>query len=183
VVTTKTKRTIEVLRSLHGPGIPDYPGSPHEGEEVDDAELILHELGHIVQNPKRFSIEAANINGESIALSAYIERLSGWRSDLHEMRAVAIELVAARKLGLRLTGYRIIANSLRNTKLFYKYMASDYTKDQYSRYIARIKRLPSTQRFANLIVAHVNQERKILHEHPPIPRHPRRQPKTTGKTQ
>jgi hypothetical protein len=164
--TKTTLETIRVLKTLWGNDatIPSYKGSPHEETYLDEAELILHELAHQVLIP--FICLTPRWVGDTwyAAVGARIETCSHRMADFHEMRAVAIELVAAQKLGLRLVHYVIIENSANNTRFFASASGNKvgdaWRLFTYRKIIARLKRAPYIRRKADTIVALVERVRK-----------------------
>lgn len=163
--TKKTEDTIRVLRLVWGGDIPAYPGSPQEETPLDDAELILHELGH--QLLIRHTLRPGFIYDDYEVVAAHLEAIEesvGYMCDFHEMRAVAIELVAAKKLGLRINHNNVIENSADNTMFFSRShgsrAADRYRLDVYKKLVKRLKTAPSTHRKADIIVALVERVRK-----------------------
>lgn len=163
--TKKTEETLRALRLIWGGDIPAYPGSPAEDSPLDDAELILHELGH--QLLIRHTLRPGCIYDDYEVVAAHLESIEenvGYMCDFHEMRAVAIELVAAKKLGLRINHGNVIENSADNTMYFSRSQCSRsadrYRLDVYKRLVTRLKKAPSTHRKADIIVNLVERVRK-----------------------
>jgi hypothetical protein len=106
---------IRLLEKTWGPGIPFYIGSPHEGDkELDLAEVALHELAHqtLLFPPGRMGGASEGV------LDNWINELPPYQRDLHEIRALAIELLAARRLLLPLNEELVIGSGRKNTCLF-----------------------------------------------------------------
>ncbi len=160
---SKTKETIEVLRTIYGDKhIPSFPGSPHEGTEVDGAEIVLHELAHQTLLPKDFVFQPGRMGNAGQIVGDYIGLLPKWRQDVHEIKAVAIELVAARLLDLRLWNKRIIENSQINSALFKRgYWSYDrHLGRLYNRLIRRAMWTEGVQFRAETIVSLVERVRE-----------------------
>lgn len=155
---TKTQQTVELLRKIYGDKwVPRFVGSPHEGEKIDDAELVLHELAHQALLPIGYRFNLGNMRTGNKVVGDYIETLDRWRQDMHEIYAIAVELNVAQSLGLRLSNYRIIEISrLKNSQLF---SLGDYGR-MYKRLVQRARRTLKVQRAADTVLALINGVRK-----------------------
>lgn len=115
----RREQLTEILRKLYGyQYIPHYAGSPHEGEELDDAELVLHELAHQTLMPEEFIFAPGNMRHAVEEVGNYIETLPGWMQDLNEIKTVAIEIIASRRLGLGINPFNLVENAAKNTSKY-----------------------------------------------------------------
>lgn len=158
---SKATGTIELLRDIYGRDyIPTYVGSVHDGEAVDDAEIVLHELSHQVQLHPDFIFKIGAMKRASDIVGDYISNLPKFMKDVHEIRAIAIELLVARKLGLRLKVKALIENSQFNTAL---YRSKRYRKERskdYRRLVRLAKSSERVQRCAETILIFIEEQRK-----------------------
>jgi len=157
---SKTATTINLLRDIYGRDhIPSYVGSVHDGEELDDAELVLHELSHQVQLHPDFVFKIGGMNRASDIVGDYISNLPKFLKDVHEIRAVAIELIVARRLGLRFNVKGLIDNSQFNTAL---YRSKRYRRERsadYRRLVRLAKRSQRVQICAETILIFIEEQR------------------------
>jgi hypothetical protein len=84
-----------------------FTGSPHEGEPEDQLELSLHELAHAKLIGTEF------VWPRTLECDIF-ERPLG---ELNEVRACAVELLAAELLGIRLHEGRVARACAKNSKL------------------------------------------------------------------
>lgn len=140
--TKKTKRACELIRAIYGQsGTLRYSGSVHEGDEIDDVELTLHELSHQVLLPSH-CILLGDLKSAVKEVQDYISNLSGCLKDVHEIRAVAIEILVSRHWQLGIRERALIANSLDNTELFSDRFGDEgWSKRRFARTKATYNRL------------------------------------------
>lgn len=112
----RVQQVIETLRQIYGSSyVPRGPGSIHEGEELDDAELVLHELAHQTLLPPDYVFSPRNMKSAGSIVDTYLKTKPEWLRDIHELYAVAIELLVGRHYRLKLNEYGIIDEAYTNT--------------------------------------------------------------------
>ena len=107
-----------------------------------------------------FIFKIGGMNRASDIVGDYISNLPRFLKDVHEIRAVAIELIVARKLGLRLSVRKLIENSQFNTAL---YRSKRYRKERskdYRRLVRLARKSHRVQFGADTIMAFIDMQRK-----------------------
>lgn len=97
------KDKAELLKTIWGSGaveILGFIGSPKEGEVLDIAEIIIHELCHQVFLD--IKCEIGGMNWTQPHMETVLDSMPAWKSDLHEIRAAAAELLVCRTIGIAL---------------------------------------------------------------------------------
>jgi hypothetical protein len=130
-----TKKILMLIRAVYGDAyVPHYVGSVHEGSELDDVELTLHELAHQVLLPCR-CILIGSLKDASETVQDYISDLPDFLKDVHEIRAIAIEILVSRHWRVGINERALISSSLQNTELF----SGKFSEEEWShRRIARV---------------------------------------------
>jgi len=84
---------------IYGKNYPsNFIGSPLEGSPGDSAETVLHELCHMVFLD--IEIEKGSVGKLFDNIVWQLDNMPVWKSDLHEVRTLAAELLVAEKIGL-----------------------------------------------------------------------------------
>jgi hypothetical protein len=118
-LSEKKERLVELFRKMYGyQYIPRYDGSPYDEHPLDDAELVLHELAHQTLMPDGLCFAPGYMRDAVEVVGYHIEALANWQRDLNEIKALAIEFVVSKRLGLGLDQYIIARNSVKNTECF-----------------------------------------------------------------
>lgn len=110
---------IQLLRRLYGPGIPTYPGSPYEGEKINDAELVLHELAHMTQFAFEAPVPVGDMEPTWKTMKDGLDEMSDEDADSHEVNAITIVLLVSRVLKLPLARDLLIDAGARNSLLLH----------------------------------------------------------------
>lgn len=126
---------LELLRGLYGPEIPRLLGSPYEGEKFDDAEIILHELGHAVQIDGAMAL--GRMGPSWAVVDTYLKSQTGEVADAHEIAAIAIVVGVSRCLRLPLVREALTWSGARNSQLLHK------DPDEFDRRVARAELTPT----------------------------------------
>jgi hypothetical protein len=154
----RLERLTETFRKIWGEDSRHmrFIGSPHEGEITDDAEIILHELAHQTLLPNDITFSPGYMGYQSWEeVNKHIENLPLCAlRDLHEVKALAIELVASRKLRLKITVGQLSASAKQNTQLF------KHRRTHLERLILRATKIQGVRNRADSIVYLVTQFRK-----------------------
>lgn len=136
-------RYLKRLQKIYGKGHSrlGFIGSPYEGRgNLNKAELILHELGHRALFPKEKSF--AQIN-------QYLDAVSPYLANLHEIKAAAIELLVAQSLNIDIEldgiGWVIAKNMVRPKA----------TEEWVTARVEQAMKMSTIQRKADQIVQHV----------------------------
>lgn len=153
----RLERVSVLMRSIWGPGYRSlrFIGSPHEGEVVEDTESILHELAHQTLMPSEQVFSPGAMDHSFNWIGQYIDGRSLYLQDLHEIKAVAIELLVSRRMRLRLNTHGIIRFAKRNTELFQRQPVKRLEK-----LIRRAMRLPHIQHRADTLMVFIAEQRK-----------------------
>lgn len=153
----KVIRDTELFREIWGKGVPGlrFLGSPHEDDPMNDAELVLHELAHQTLMPVGVIFSPGAMNHSIRWISGYLNKLPRYRQDLHELKAVAIEILVGKRMGLCLNRRALVRGARRNSELFQKKSVKVV-----DRLIRRAQRLPHIQYRADTIMEFVAQQRK-----------------------
>ena len=155
--TEALEEKIELFRKFYGyQHIPHYDGSPHQHDQVDDAELVLHEVAHQALCPDDYHFESGHMRDATEIVGYYIEQLSNWQQDLNEIRALAIEFIVNRRMGLGLDRIRIIENAAKNTSCY----RADKDLARFDRAIRMAERTFKVQFHADTIIEWLEVLRK-----------------------
>jgi hypothetical protein len=161
VTTQRTPNLIRVLETIYGPFIPTYVGSTHEGEDINEAEIVLHELSHHTLLPPAYNFPRGEMAQYHHQVNEHLEKLNRVYKDLHEIYAVAIEILTARRLKLQLNWKYLIRNSRQNTELF-KDARTQKEKLRYRAIVYRALHTPLAQTKSDIIMALIDMTRKEL---------------------
>jgi len=151
---------VRVFRKIWGPGIEEmqFEGAPYADQAVNDAELVLHELAHQTLLPPNYTFSPGRMekNDAFFTVQKYIVNLkSPFLQDLHEIKAIAIELVVSNKIGLGLDLDELLHAARINTKMF------KYRPEQEMRaHIERAKKLQGVKFRAAMIVYLFNETKR-----------------------
>jgi hypothetical protein len=123
-VTTREERrdqTVDLFRKVYGyQYVPRYHDSPHEGDDLDDAELVLHELAHQTLMPEEYVFTPGHMKWAVEVVGNYIEQMPRWQQDLNEVKTLAIEFIVNRRLDLGLDEFVIAEKAAQNSWGFQK---------------------------------------------------------------
>lgn len=146
---------LPALKRIYGSDdIPYYVGSAYEGEgDIDDAELIIHELCHMTKVTHLAPYPLYNMEGSARMLGIHLRVLTKKQQDKHEIHAIATELLVAKRLEIPLCKKRLIAAGMQNSQLYTK------RKTQFQSAVNRYSRQPDIIQSAKAVV------RLILAEH------------------
>lgn len=151
-------RTTEVFREIWGedPKYMRFIGSPHEGEITDDAEIILHELAHQTLLPKTITFNPRYMGYKAWGeVNKHIDSLKLHSlQDLHEIKALAIELLVSRRLRLGIRLGQLSASAKSNTQLFKR------RRTHLERLVVKATKLQSVRSRADSIVYFITQFRR-----------------------
>lgn len=133
-----------------------FIGSPHEDEITDDAEIILHELAHQTLLPNDTTFSPGHMGYHSWgAVNTHIEGLRwAFLRDLHEIKALAVELLVSRKLRLGITSGQLSASAKSNTMLF------KHRHTHLERLVLRAMKIQGVRNRADSIVYFITQFRR-----------------------
>lgn len=151
----RDERLSALASIIWGPMPPQFSGSPHEGDPIDRFEVVLHELCHHVMMPARFVFSRKNMKSAHGAVTMHLDRLNIIWQEVHELYAVAIELIVGRRVKARLNWRSILANSQQNCQFL-----QDLSLEEYTKLVRRAKRTPLAQSKADIIVTLIQQTRK-----------------------
>lgn len=163
-MTNRIGRILTVLRKIYGPDRPSFFGSPHEGEVLDDGEIILHELAHQTLMPARFVFSPGHMANDYDTVSDYIDKLPRYQRDLHELRAISIELLVAKRLQLPLRRTSVTRAGFHNTALFKNLPITPGDEcrgeNRFTDAVARAQRTSKVQLRADIIMYLIEETRK-----------------------
>jgi hypothetical protein len=155
-LSTHAKRVDTALCQIWGPELPAFNSSPMFGTPLDTAEIVLHELAHQTLMPlgMTFSPGMMSKNQPQRSLDAFetvndwLGHLPAYRRDLHEIRAIAIELLAGKKLHLPLDEKRITDSGWRNSHIKFRALIREpvHPGTDVEGFRARVKKAVKTSR-------------------------------------
>lgn len=156
----RERRINRVFKKIWGPNVKDilFEGSPHEGETLNAAEIITHELAHQTLMPAGYVFPPGSME-KSSAWSQVQEYLGLLRprflADVHEVKALAISLLVSDVLKMGLSEDKLLNSALLNTQ-FFRY----HKVERLARAVNKAKKLKSIQFKAEMIVYLFDETRR-----------------------
>jgi hypothetical protein len=164
---SRRQMTIQTFRKIWGVrSIPPVQDSPYEDLDIDDMEIVLHELAHQTLLPAKYTFSIGRMRYATNEVDSHFIGKPNFIKDLHEIHALAIELLVSRRLGIWFPSYKLLESAADNTEL---YNARDKKSFQrFGRAVRKAMRLESVRFRVDVILTLFEKQWNVYYPRSPF---------------